>query len=298
MHSAQHEQTERGVHGIFVWFPENQKGFLVYILSVCATCISGDVLFDEHFSSAVAHTWRQFHDSLALVPKQSLISFPDLPISQTGSIENQLYKVEVGKFKRGGDNRDSDDASELSMADQTAWEADHENPNYCTEPEEVLFPEGPQVMDNSANVPRRSSRQTKATARLTMDHSEAAKSWQEAKFCDDVELAAAFTVETSVTIDASGADASLLEPTLDNLRVIMKMKDPRIKEAWLKAYHKELRVLILQVHFQLKPMLPGEVAVPTMETNQVKLQSDSTLDKLKISRLSRTNGPPLLLSGR
>jgi hypothetical protein len=61
----------------------------------------------------------------------------------------------------------------------------------------------------------------------------------------------------------------------------MKMKNPKIREAWLKAYYKELKVLVSSGTFSIEPMLEGEVAVLTMETNRVKLQSDGTLDKLK-----------------
>jgi hypothetical protein len=59
------------------------------------------------------------------------------------------------------------------------------------------------------------------------------------------------------------------------------MKNPKIRDAWLKAYYKELKVLVSSGTFSIEPMLEGEVAVPTMETNRVKLQSDGTLDKLK-----------------
>ena len=142
--------------------------------------------------------------------------------------------------------------------------------------------ESPQVVDNSANTSQRPRRNAKAPQRLTMDHRQAAKDWSEAHLCNDVELATAFSVEvTDTPIDVAGCDASLFEPAPDNLRTIMKMKDPRVKAAWLKAYHKELKVLISSGSFSIEPMLEGEVAIPTMETNRVKLQSDGTLDKLK-----------------
>jgi hypothetical protein len=114
-----------------------------------------------------------------------------------------------------------------------------------------------------------------------MDHRAAAKNWKEAKLVNDVELAAAFIAEVSPVIDAPGADASIFEPAPSNLREILKQKDPRIKEAWLKAYYKEIKVLITSGTLSIEKMLPGEVAIPTMETNRVKLLSDGTLDKLK-----------------
>ena len=174
------------------------------------------------------------------------------------------------------DEEDEDDANQFT------WEADgDDNDDFSEEPLVEFASVGPQVVDNSANGSQRPRRETRAPQRLTMDHREAAKKWKEASFCRDVDLAAAFTAEVISAIDVPGADASLFEPAPDNLRVIMKMTNTKVKEAWLKAYYKELKVLVSSGTFSLEPMLEGEVAIPTMETNRVKLQSDGTLDKLK-----------------
>jgi len=101
------------------------------------------------------------------VPKRSLTISPDLPISQTGSIENQLTEVEEGEFKEGiyncpdlvdhkdddsdsGDeDSNSDDENSLpglsnssshvdddDTANQEAWEMDFDDADYNDEPVE------------------------------------------------------------------------------------------------------------------------------------------------------------------
>ena len=62
------EQTERGMRGIFIGFTSHQKGFLVYTPGSYQIMISGYLIFDESFSTAIVATWQQRHDSLALWP--------------------------------------------------------------------------------------------------------------------------------------------------------------------------------------------------------------------------------------
>jgi hypothetical protein len=45
--SQQSKQTERGIRGVFIGFPENQKGYLIYVPSTHSICVSGDVLMKK-----------------------------------------------------------------------------------------------------------------------------------------------------------------------------------------------------------------------------------------------------------
>jgi hypothetical protein len=68
------KQTERGTRGIIIGFHSNHKGYLIYSPGSRQIMISGDVHFDESFFSAVATTWQQHKDSLALKPVDHHIS--------------------------------------------------------------------------------------------------------------------------------------------------------------------------------------------------------------------------------
>jgi hypothetical protein len=48
--------TKRGIRGIFIGFPSDQKGYLVYLPGSRSLAVSGGVIFDETFYSTIATT--------------------------------------------------------------------------------------------------------------------------------------------------------------------------------------------------------------------------------------------------
>lgn len=71
--------------------------------------ISGDVLFDETFGTAIATTWYMHHDSLALHPVQSTIPTMETPIEETDAINSFPIIAEEGKIKPSAEENDIDD---------------------------------------------------------------------------------------------------------------------------------------------------------------------------------------------
>ena len=71
--------SQRGVRGIFIGFPHNQKGFQIYVPSTRQTKTSLDVEFDEHFKTAIAYNWKPFNDSLTLRPLETSSIIPEGP---------------------------------------------------------------------------------------------------------------------------------------------------------------------------------------------------------------------------
>jgi transposase InsO family protein len=55
---------QRGVRGIFVGFPLNQAGYLLWVDQVGQFIVSDNVMFDENFSSILAYNRAPFHDAL------------------------------------------------------------------------------------------------------------------------------------------------------------------------------------------------------------------------------------------
>ncbi len=66
-------------------------------------------------------------------------------------------------------------------------------------------------------------------------------------------------------------------------RPVLKMSDPKVREAWLRAYQKEIKALIDVKTFALDKPKDGEPLIPTMETTKIKIKIDGSLDKLKYS---------------
>ncbi len=64
----------------------HQKGYVVQCPGSRSIIISDEVLFEEHFSTAIAHTWQKYHDGVALRPLLSHIQNVDTTIKQTGTV--------------------------------------------------------------------------------------------------------------------------------------------------------------------------------------------------------------------
>jgi hypothetical protein len=59
---TKHTTIHHGILGLFIWFPQNQQGWIIYLPSSRRTAVSYDVDFDEHFDSALSYTWKPSSD--------------------------------------------------------------------------------------------------------------------------------------------------------------------------------------------------------------------------------------------
>jgi len=214
------------------------------------------VIFDETFYSAIATTWHRFEDGIALKPQHSIIPGPDTTLEATGHISDQI-QVQGEEFF---------DAM----------------PNPEVEPELVQENIVPFVLDDGQPVNARPQRNRIPQRRLSFDIMQRDRDWVGVgRVCQDIELGRACATEITLPIDAPGADATIFEPSPANLRAVLKIRDPVIHEAWLKAYRKELKTIVDSGTFRPETLLLGESCTRIMDLNVVKLKSDGTLDKLK-----------------
>jgi len=86
------KQTECGIRGIFVGFDANQKGYMFFLPASCQLYTSADILFDEEFSSTIAHTWHHHRDSLALRPVSSTFPLTTTTLEHTGKVAQSLVE--------------------------------------------------------------------------------------------------------------------------------------------------------------------------------------------------------------
>jgi hypothetical protein len=74
---------QRGVRGIWLGFPVNQAGALIWVDQVRKLIVSDDYLCDEQFRSTLAYTYKPYADAQPTrAPFQS--SDPDRPVAHTG----------------------------------------------------------------------------------------------------------------------------------------------------------------------------------------------------------------------
>ena len=123
---------------------------------------------------------------------------------------------------------------------------------------------------------RRSNRSRNPPKILTFKDFQAARNWQEmANNVSDMELFTACQAEAKEPpINLNAVDPSPFMPPPMRIRSVLKMSDKKVKEAWLRAYQKEIKTLIDAKTFALDKPWDGEVVIPTMETNKVKIKSD------------------------
>jgi hypothetical protein len=75
---------QRGVRGIFVGFPINQAGYLLWVDQVGQFVVSADVLFDENFLSVLAYNKLLFHNALPVLAPETISINNSTPIAHTG----------------------------------------------------------------------------------------------------------------------------------------------------------------------------------------------------------------------
>jgi hypothetical protein len=75
---------QRGVRGIFVGFPVNQAGYLLWVDQVGQFVVSADVSFDENFLSVLAYNKLPFHDALPVLAPETTSIDNSMPVAHTG----------------------------------------------------------------------------------------------------------------------------------------------------------------------------------------------------------------------
>ncbi len=142
----------------------------------------------------------------------------------------------------------------------------------------------PQIVDDGLDSnTRRCNRTRNPPKLLTFKDFQVAKNWQEiAHNMFDMELFTACRAEAKeLPINLSAVDPSPFMPPTLGIRSVLKISDQKVREAWLKAYQKEIKSLIDAKTFALDKLKDGEAVISPMETNKVKIKSDGSLDKLK-----------------
>jgi hypothetical protein len=251
--------------------------------------ISGDVICDETFSSTVAETWRPFHNALALRPTASFLPDSYIVLEHTGDM---LSQFEEGNAKANGSQPETTSPFEKDIihSDLISDPVEDSSEEEATEgledsKEEAGSSEAvPQIVDDGlGSNTRRSSRTRNPPKLMTFKDFKAARKWQEmANNVSDMELFTACQAEVKEPpINLSAVDPSPFMPPLMGIRLVLKMSDKKVREAWLRAYQKETKTCIDAETFALDKPRDGESVIPTMETNKVKIKSDGSLDKLK-----------------
>jgi transposase InsO family protein len=283
---SQGKQTERGMRGIFIGFDTNRKGFLFYMPGSRNIINSGDATFDETFYSAIATTWQQHRDTLALQPTHSYIPDITTTLEHTGTLADIKETFEEGEQVKVDEQNMAEDnleAVERFEEREDLEEGEIHNAYPIHNDSEFTDLPDPLIVDASNNEPDARLRRSKRTPKPNPRYANVASIVGWANTCRDLdlELVEACAAEAHTDIRPNTGDATSWEPAPKTIRDILKMKDGIVRQEWLKAIKKELKTLIESGTFAQDTRRDGEISTPVMETFKVKVKSDGALDKLK-----------------
>jgi len=304
---SQGKQTERGLRGIFIGFDINRKGYLFYMPGSRNIMVSSDAIFNETFHSAIATTWQQHRDTLALQPTSSYIPDVTATLEHTGTIvDNNLTDVEEGEIIEEiqeapvitQDNSQMEAVEEGDVDKFATYDADASDGAVTTPDESKLddvmtrltdpfMTGGPLIVDSSNNDPtagpRRSSRPHKPNPKYA--NVTTTVGWANA--CNNLTLAEACASEVHTDLQPTTNDANSWEPAPKSIRDVLKMQEGIVCQEWLKAIKKGIKTLVDSGTFARDTMHEGETSTPVMETFKVKVKSDGSMDKLKMRLVVR-----------
>jgi hypothetical protein len=313
--SSAGKQTQRGIQGIFIGFAENQKGFLFYSPASRQIYISGDITFNENFSSTIATTRHLHRNNLALRPATSDIPIVTTTLEHTGDVTDTLLTLAPSDVEEGGnenetppalepviqstiatshDDDEHDDCPDLIHAadDDSASEAysEYDSDDDDLDDEDVLDLEQPgtAVKEDISPQPVNVSRYGRVR-KPNSQYANQARSheWEvNAEGTEYQDLAQACASKATPTLP-NISDTLSWEPAPAMIWDIVKMPNGVVKEEWLKSVKKELKMLVDSNTFQDDIMHSGEISTPVMETFKVKVKSDGSLDKLKTQLVVR-----------
>ena len=293
------QQIQQSSRGIFIGFPENSAGWLMYSADLPARLsITSDAHFDEFFESALCFDSKPF---AAAVPIRSALDpsamttdisdSPSAPVDRTGTVAdlgidsssfspNNNPIVEEGDVDKSEKTTDSNGNKNRQIAtNQNTIEADHNTINYyIEEPEPILPQENELPLEPEAM--QTFSEDTKQA--LTEIESEFYKC-DEISPLDDPILSAM----SAMTQNPQDADTTPKEhinkylPEPQSLKAVLRL-DKDVRDAWLHTIFLELKNLIDNNTFILgEEMGPKELLIRTKLVLKAKQLASGYLEKLK-----------------
>ena len=255
-----------------IGFDSVKKGFLFYMPRSRNIIVSADATFDETFHSAIATTWQQHKDTLALKPLQSFIPDVTTDLERTGTLGDNTLDDEEGEVQSEAPSVQSFEPIRNEV------EGGHND----NDPEPAVYPTSPLIVDSSNNDVNAGPRRTARTHKPNPKYANIATIVGWADTCNDLELAEACATEAHADLLPKSNDANSWEPAPKSIRDVLKMTDEVVHQEWLKAIKKEIKMLVDSGTFVADTLKTGEISTPVMETFKDKVKSDGSLDKLKM----------------
>ena len=266
--------SQKGIRGIFIGFPPDQQGWLIYLPGSRRIAVSNDVTFDENFETSLSYQDKPFSDALPLRPVHTPKPLNDTVIEQTGDATNAPSSLEEGNnmITTPQNKNETDETVQVTNEVYDFEEGYHHLP---FDSDEDDIPNHDQASDqeeeeplNNDDLPQangRPVRRTKQPSLLTFDFNSQDRKWTEVHKAYNAEVIEPLQEEANPQDEV---DPIMYFPPPRSAIEMMRTKDSRKRNGWLKALKKELKNIIDNGTLDNTAKLEAnEPVTMTMETN-------------------------------
>jgi hypothetical protein len=266
--NTEFNQVQRGMRGIFVGFPKDQAGWLIFVpekIKGSHLVISQDVVFDQYFLSGLNGSVSEFKGSELLRNVPMGGRTPKIT-ETTGDVSNLIGPKSIF---------DLSPSSKREPSPLSDSESDDDSDNDSLHSSSSEKPLGTSILDGK----RRSTRIRKRNIAMeAILDAEIANATHEFAF-------SMFALQAAA--DKDNIDITPYLPEPKNLRQILQ-NPPPIQDAWLKSTKKEVKFIIENETFRKgEEMQEGDEAIPAIFVYKAKITSKGYLDKLKARLVAR-----------
>jgi hypothetical protein len=294
--STHFKQLQRGSRGIFVGFPDNQAGWLIYVpekIGGTHLIVSSDVSFDQYFLSCPQGVEQEFANSQTVrnVGKSGgrhgqiteatgdITNITDPTTSHWGTSEVNTFDSE----HQLNNNKFADPNNQFDILNTQLPDDDSSE----SEPDSDL--DGP-VVSSDDLAGSTTIDGVRRSQRLVNSYDKKAHGLmllaREKLALQELETEHIFSTLLDIA-NQDGVDISPYLPEPKNYRQVMQCQS-EVQKAWLKAVYKEMKFLIENGTFKRgeKPN-PGDEIIPAIVVFKAKITSKGYLDKLKARCVAR-----------
>ena len=277
---------ERAIRGIHVGIPRHAPGWLVYLPSTNTILVSNDVAFDEVFLSTVTHTKPRFTGGQLLQPKSlAPPTFPeelehtDAPKVLKPSLTSDPEDVTTPHqpFSHTPDVAEYFDLAHGELEEEPSQQQEsqlQESLHYDSDDSQASSP--------SSQRPKRSQPKVNYSGMHSRVLPDDPGEWTLEDDLYDLMSYIQAAHNTEVLEEITGKCADDFLPAPGHYREFNYIP-PAIAKHWIQALKKELELLILKMcTFSQQEPNHNDIVIPVTAKCRTKLQSDGTIDKLKL----------------
>ena len=289
-------QAQEGFFGIFVVIPQHHKGYPVYVPITRKIIYSYDVVFDEKHSSALAYTSQPYSEAMDMRPSVKYTPYATSSKGKNGNILTSAQVEEGSLLSETCDNAEMiDESNDNSIIPPLIREEEMDEMDSRDESDDE--PTSTEMLQDIRDRSQTHSNVTRREARykirdrikqIQLEWKGALKSTQNVgKGLRKVfKTVVKYISQNLPPLGESGSESSYFIPEPRNFSEVTKLSY-YIKKPCIKANQKWIKNIIDHQTFLVQEPEKDEPVKSCMNVLKTRIQSNGSLDKLKLSIMVR-----------